>query len=330
MRGSEGESAQASELLAPAPTGWPEFLDEYLAAKDPLPSDKSALENAFDKLLVVVSSEYSARLEIWAGVASVDDLINWRTPAISDFLAYDLTSESAIKAACRQPVWMINRFTDTYLKDWNIDSLRLEWRYQHGSVEAPLSQREMAARTVDVNDLARTLAQATASPVSDKLPAIKNTAIHLLMSGRRNTAAAMFDAARQDNWDDPELQNDYGFCLLPDDPLEAVKALEFAAKLGFSSTVNTCNRMLGLFMLGRHATALEVADQAMERWGDLDRVPSYLWDFAASEPTLLTRARPCWYLLELAVHVADASGDALVAARWRDRKSRLELDAERQ
>ena len=134
----------------------------------------------------------------------------------------------------------------------------------------------------------------------------------------------MFDAARQDNWDNPELQNDYGFCLLPDDPSEALKALELAVKLGYSSSVNICNRVLVLFRLGRHAAALEVADQAIEGGVTLVVQPSYLWDFTASEPKLLSRARPRRYLLELAIYVADASGNELVAARWRDLKSRLQ------
>ncbi len=324
---SEDEPTQSSELHAPPPAGWPELLDAYLDSKDPIPANLSKIEIAYHKLLAVVGSEFSARIEIWSGTASIDDLVNWQVPAIDDFLSYDLGREFAIKAECRRPVWLIDRFTETYLRDWNIDSLRLEWRYQQGSEEAPCSVREMAARFIDVNDLARTLAQATANPASERLPAIKGTAIRLLMNGSRKTAAAMFDAARQDNWDDPELQNDYGFCILPDEPSEALKALELAAKLGFARTVNTCNRVLALFMLGRHATALEVADQAIERWSDLDLEPSFLWDFRASEPKLLTRVSPRWYLLDIATYVADASKDQLVAARWHNLVERLTRDS---
>ena len=249
---------------------------------------------AAHKLTAVMAGEFPSRLQIWAGTAPVDDLINCLPPTIDEFLAYDLGSESAVKAKCRRPLWMIDRFTETYLKDWDIESLRLEWRYQQGSEEPPCTRREMAARSVDANDLARALAEATANPVSNTLPAIKSTAIRLLLSGRRNTAAAMFDAARQDHWDDPELQNNYGFCLLPDDPAEALKALELAAKLGFSHTVNICNRVLALFKLGRHAAALEVADQAIERWSDLDISGSVLWDFTSSEPSLITTGSASW------------------------------------
>lgn len=320
----EDGSTRAPELLAPPPAGWPELLDEYLVLKDPLTSGASKMDVAVHRLLAVVLGGFLDRLQLWAGTAPTDDLVNWRPPTIDEFLAYALENESAIKAQCRRPLWLMDRFTETYLKDWNTDSLRLEWRYQQGSEEPPYPRRQLAAgRLIDINDLARTLAQATANPVSDKLLEIKATAARLLRSGRRNTAAAMFDAARQDNWDDPELQNNYGFCLLLDDPLEALKALELAAKLGFSYTVNVCNRLLALFMLGRHAAALEVAEQAIERWDDLDQDPSYLWDFTSSEPKLLTRARPRPYLLDLATHVADASGNELVAARWHNLNSRL-------
>lgn len=325
----EYESTGAAELLAPAPAGWPEMLDEYLEAKDPQPPSASKVHVAMHRLTAVVSNEFSARLQLWAGTAPIDDLINWRPPTTDEFLAYDLGNESAVKAECRRPLWIIDRFTETYLRDWDTESLRLEWRYQQGSEEPPCSRRELAARLIDINDLARTLAQATTTPVSDKLPALQSTAIRLLISGRRGTAAALFDAARQDNWDDPVLQNNYGFCLIPDDPSEALKALELAIKLGFSRTVNICNRVLALFMVGRHAAALEVADQAIERWGDLDNDLATLWDFTTPEPKLLTRVQSRPYLLGLATYVADASGNELVAARWHDLKSRFERDAAR-
>jgi tetratricopeptide (TPR) repeat protein len=137
----------------------------------------------------------------------------------------------------------------------------------------------------------------------------------------------MFDAARQESWDDAEIQNNYGFCLLLDNPSEALKAFEIAVELGFRLTVNTCNRILALFKLGHHAAALEVADQAIDRWSDLDAQESYLWDFEAAEPTLLAHANPRQYLLDLATHVAKESTDELVAARWIALRSRLGANA---
>ena len=181
QRDGEDESARTPELVAPPPSGWPELLDEYLAAKDLMAPGVSNVSVALHRLAAVFSSEFSMHLQLWAGTAPIDDLINWRPPTIDAFLAYDLENESAIKAACRRPLWMIDRFTETYLKDWDTDSLRLEWRFQHGSETAPCSRREMATRSTDINDLARTLAQASANPVSDKLPAIKSTAIRLLL-----------------------------------------------------------------------------------------------------------------------------------------------------
>jgi hypothetical protein len=330
--GGESESAQAPGLLAQSPAGWPELLDKYLLAEGyqgqhAPPPDASKLRIARHRLNAVMTGSFRTRLRIWAATAPVDDLTNWRPPTIDEFLAYDLATESVIRAKGRRPRWLIDRFTEAYLKDWNIYSLQLEWRYQQGAEKSPCAQREMTARFIDVNALARALAEATANPVSDTLPAIQSTVVRLLLDGRRSTAAAVLDAARQDHWDNPYLQNDYGFCLLPDDPAEALKAFELAASLGSSRTVNICNRVLALFRLGRNAAALELADQAIEHWNDLDHTPAYLWDFTTSEPKLLTRACPRCYLLALATRVADTSGNELVAARWRDRQSRLPHDS---
>ena len=66
--------------------------------------------------------------------------MSWRPPTIDEFLAYDLGNESAIKAECRRPLWVMDRFTETYLKDWDTDSLRLEWRYQQGSEQPQCSR----------------------------------------------------------------------------------------------------------------------------------------------------------------------------------------------
>jgi len=327
--GKEDTPAEMARLEPPP--GWPKLLDSFLEGKrlegiDPPPSDADELAIVRYRTKIAITGEFGARVRIWAGTAPVDDLINWRPPPIDDFLAYDLGRESELRAESPRQQWVIDRFTKTYLTDWDTDSLKLEWRYQQGAEQPPCPPREMAGRSVDGNDLARAVAEATTKPVThagDMLRVLVPTAVRLLHEGHRGAAAAMFDAARHEEWESADFHNNYGFCLLPDDPAGALDALELASRLGYTETVNVGNRVLALFRLGKHAAALEVAERAVDRWKDLDTDSSYLWDFASPEPKLLDKQSPRRYLLKLAVHIANASGNEVAAARWEDIQRRL-------
>jgi hypothetical protein len=325
-RGAQGAPDETPRAEPPA--GWPKLLDALLEVEgpqgiEPPPPDADELAIARYRMRVAMTGQFRHRIRIWAGTASVDDLINWLPPAIDDFLAYDLGRESALRAESRRQGWVVDRFTQTYLNTWDIDSLKLEWQYQRSAEEPRCPPREMAGRSVDSNDLARALAEATTRPVSDTLRVLLPAAVRLLHEGHRGAAAAMFDAARHEQWDNAEFHNNFGFCLLPDDPAGALEALELASKMGYRGTVNVCNRVLALFHVGRHAAALEVAERAVDGWKDLDTVPSYLWDFTSPEPKLLEKQCPRCYLIKLAAHVAKASGDEVTAARWGDTLRRL-------
>jgi hypothetical protein len=309
--------------------GWPKLVDAILETAepeniDPPPPDADDLAIAEYRFITAITGQFAERIRIWAGTASVDDLIKWHPPTIDDFLAYDLGRESELRAEGRRPRWVIDRFTQTYLKDWSTDSLKLEWRYQQSAEEPPCPAQEMPGRSVDTNDLARALAQATtSSSASDMMTVFLPTAVRLLQEGNRGAAAAMFDAARHEQWDNAEFHNHFGFCLLPDDPGGALEALEIASRLGYRQTVNVYNRVLALFRMGRHAAALEIAERAIDRWKDLDTDPSYLWDFTSPEPKLLDNENPRSYLVNLAAHVARASGNEAAAVQWADIQRRL-------
>jgi tetratricopeptide (TPR) repeat protein len=323
--GEQGDADEMSQLGAPA--GWLKLLDAFMELGRPEdiepPSGTNDLAVAQHRVIAAITGQFAERLRIWAGTASLDDLINWRPPAIDDFLAYDLGREFELRVESRRQRWLIDRFTETYLSTWDTDSLKLEWRYQQAAEEPPCPPRQMTGRSVDSNDLARALAKATMSPVSDTLSVLVPTAARLLHEGHRGAAAAMFDAARREQEDNADLHNNFGFCLLPDDPAGALKALELASRLGHRRTVNVCNRILALFYMGRYAAALEVAERTIEKWEELDTDSSYLWDFTSPEPKLLDRQCPRCYLVKLAAYIANASGDEVAAARWGDIQRRL-------
>jgi hypothetical protein len=319
----------AITAVADPPAGWPELLDAFLEKEAPAgierPSpDSSDLAIADYRMRVALTSQFSDRTRVWAGTAPEDDLTNWRAPAIDDFLGYDVERESELRAEGRRMRWLIDRFTQTYLTTWSVDSLKLEWQYQRSADETPCPPKEMSERSIDTNELARALAEATTSPVSDTMRVLLPTAVRLLHEGHRVAAAAMFDAARHEEWENAHLHNNFGFCLLPDDPAAALEALELASRLGYRGTVNVDNRVLALFRLGRRAAALDVAERAVEGWKDLDNhTGAYLWDFTSPEPKLLEKACPRCYLLKLAVHMANESGDEPAAARWADIQRRM-------
>lgn len=311
------------------PAEWTKLFDKFLEdprTEDLQPPNADEFAVARYRMSVAMGREFIERMRIWAGTAPVDDLIDWRAPKAEDFLSFDLERKYVRRAAVRRQRWMIDRFTQTYLNDWNLDSLKLEWRYQQAAEGPPCPQREMARRSIDSNQLAYALAEAMTSPVSDKQRSLTTVAARLLHEGQFGAAAAMFDAARHERWEDAELHNNFGFCLLPEDPEGALEALELANRLGLRRTVNACNRILALFLIGRHAAALEVAEHAIDRWKDLDRdLAAYLWDFKSPEPKLLDRQCARCYIVRLGVHVADASGNELTAARWRDIQRRLRV-----
>jgi Tfp pilus assembly protein PilF len=308
--------------------GWPALLDAFIEVegKGQSPADsreQDELAIARYRLKMARDTAFRTRIRIWVNRTSMDHLISWKAPTREEFLDSDSDSEPAMDVDNDRQRWLVDRFAQTYLQDWSLDSLKLEWRYQHGLEEAPCPLQEMKTRSVDENDLARALAEAAATPVSDIDRVLVATALRLLSEGSRNAAAVMFDEARHAQWNNAEFHNNYGFCILPDDPAESIKALELAGSLGYVRTVNICNRMLALSMIGKNAAALEVADRAIDRWETLDTDPSILWDINISNPELDRQECPRCYILKLAVHISKESGDEAEAVRWRTRAARL-------
>lgn len=224
-------------------------------------------------------------------------------------------------------IWLFDRFTETYLREWSKESLRMEWRHRVGLIRRPVPEDQMHFRRVDDLTLASCLADLAVSndERESRHDHLTKTAVRLLAAGERGAAAALFDTAREFDWSDALIQNNYGFCVLPDDPEVALVALEYAGSTGLHTTVNTANRMLALHWLGREAAALVIAENAMEHWDDLDSHPSWLWDFTGnrSQTTLLDGVCPRCYLVRLAGAVAEASGDTTEVERWGRRLAKL-------
>lgn len=302
-----------------------ELRDQMFHARDALKDPEISViptlggEDEHAKVVFTVAGDFFQHLVHWSIAASPEDLFAWR--ATADIPALKPVDRSAAIVA----QWLFDRFTQTFLSDWSPDSLKHEWRFHKGET-FPVSEGLMAARRVDAFELTTHLADLATDRSAEQLRrniSLVKSAVRMLETGRRDAAAAMFDAVRQTDRDDPDLQNNYGFCLIPDKPRTALAALEAARRLGKKDAINRANRALTLARLDRSAAALEVLEAAFEVWPDLDTDPAYLWAIEPASDPQLVRECPRCYLVKLGAWIARDSGDVALGDRWTRRVEKL-------
>jgi hypothetical protein len=262
------------------------------------------------------------RLTTWVHAAPLDEILNWQAPKPEEFR--DLSDASLTRFDPNQ--WLVERFTRTYLDGWSTESLHHEWRYLHAQVLAPCSPAVMAERRIDERDLSCEIAHRAvdAPKTTSQVPlhGYVDRAAALLGEGRRHAAADMFKIVTEVDKDHTEALNNYGFCILPDDPERALTALRSAAQKGWGTEpVNIANRVLALATLGRRTAALQLAEEHFTNGAESRFGSGYLWDINTPlvEPKLIRVDRVDRYIAELAARVAEETGDNELAVRWRKR-----------
>ena len=218
----------------------------------------------------------------WAHTVDTQALLNWFPPDDSP----SKTGPSG--PADEDGVWIIERFTATYLHQWSEQSLRKEWLYLHGQHAPPCSPLEMSAREMSETDLAKQIAERFVEDSSSRQVTsaqlahmLVEPAVSFLNEGRRVEASALFEAAVHHNPDSPDALNNLGFCLLPDDPERALEYLEKATQAGHGDRqLIDANRILVLTVLRRRTSALDLATTYLQQYEDSPPRPSdaWLWD----------------------------------------------------
>lgn len=264
-------------------------------------------------------------------VASVEELRNWRFPA---------DRERRTVASTKAPfyMWLLNRYTTTYLGDWNLSSLEIEYRFQLGQYRPELSASVLDERRIDNDRLNAEIARRSMRPrktiSSRSLVSLHvGAAIQMLQTGRHFEAAALFEAVLYVFPTDPQALNNHGFCLIPVDPELALESLTKAAEEGMQfSAMNSANRALCLWRLGKPSAALVVAEEywtARQMNGVAGADPSaYMWDF--HDTSVLCERTDCEkYLIELSMHISDSVGEREQLAIWAERLSLFETSSSR-
>jgi len=258
----------------------------------------------------------------WLAGATLRELITW-----SGRPAYPSCLEVPVEIVERY-VWVVERMTSTFFGRWTTSSLRLEQQWSDGRVPPPCPAAEMTIREIPSSDLQYEIAsRATAltEPDSQGLDAVSlgelvRVALVLIEDGERDLAAALFDAARTAEPESAEAHNNYGFCILPDDPQRALPALRRSEGLGFANgAINLVNQVQAHLLLGQNRAAIAVAEQLHRRWDRLPRAISFIWALDGnSGPRLIQVLDPRPVAYALAALAADQTGDES-AARWRKR-----------
>jgi hypothetical protein len=212
--------------------------------------------------------EFLEGVRRWATTAKLSGIEGWDAP--DQFPAEEsAVDDENIDVGC----WVLDRFATTYLADWRLRSLQLEWRYQHGQRRSPMEPSRMPERPINLRSLADLIAERTslesdsgggqaklgksALSVEDFTP----VAVENIQVGKIEVATGIFQACIAADPSNAEAHNNFGFCLIPTDPEGALASLQRAQQLGYGvESTNVANQMLALHLIGRddEARALSI------------------------------------------------------------------------
>lgn len=269
--------------------GWVALIREIAPDFEEIASDPDrGLEQALDVL-----RPYLTR---WVVFAEIEDLMEHRVRmSVDELREYQLPDRDF------DAVWLVERFTDTYLEDWGRRSLQREWRYIHSQCASPCPPANMRERTVELEPLAMLLAEVGASHVealdrpsdADESEDLLNEgllhvgqffpiAVEALKRGDRAEAASIYQMLYDVRPDDQQVANNLGFCILPDEPERAAGYLEEAIEMTKAPSLlamTYLNLALSHYVLGDIARAREALQNA--RSNPMDDFAGCMWDLAS-------------------------------------------------
>lgn len=268
---------------------------------------------------------FRERLHNWLCQADPTDGFSWALPD-------NLPVVRLVSPEIDDPeyVWLLDRYSETYLDKWNQQSLRLEFRYLREGYrpqqipQGVLKERELTLTAVSV-ELASTLVHSSGTDIRARA-ALLDRAVEAIQDGRRDLAATMFAVVKEMEPTDPEWANNHGFCLIPDDPFTALGSLLEARRLGRADQVLSANLALTYLLIEEPELALKECETSRER-GWLERHPAFLWDFVSLEaegegPLMVSIESVSSYLANIAIRAAIELNKPDIEAIWVEEKAR--------
>lgn len=233
---------------------------------EPTPVPDGALSNR--RLLLALSNEFRERVEEWLTRLLEEDLagfIEATPPPPSVFMALRPTRARLDEIG----QWLWERFTVADISGWSTSTLLLEWRAGRGEEIGGCTRRLLAERRVDhakVADLAlerSARVRGRRSPTRGLSPDdFVASAVAKLEINQPSEAAEIFHALLELRPTDGDAWNNYGFCLIPTSPRQALSALQTASLYELREPwINLANRALAFHILGETESALEVISE---------------------------------------------------------------------
>ena len=240
-------------------------------------------ESKDGRIPYALSKRFTARIAEWFSRLLADGLtevVQWQAPPAALFMAMPVRS-----APEEVGQWLWDRFTETHLEDWQPSSLLREWEaLQGGGVPVPLPvwrEREPDSETLAFVALQRLTRRERRHAPEPSLRAenFVSAAISYLERGQVQEAANIFAGLVELRPADGDARNNLGFCLLADDPIEALAILQRASLYPMKQkTINAANRVLALYLVGRVEDAIRLGEEFLEQPADHDDVPCYAWE----------------------------------------------------
>jgi hypothetical protein len=228
------------------------------------------------------------RLLRWVCWASLDEIISLKSPDAGRL------GGSRDAEVAEQYRWLVDHFSSTYYHQWETSSLHCGLRLLDGDLLPPCAASLMEDRCVDRGGLLEEIAKRAVYRTSQEptvvyassYPALEESvkdevtrqALLMLHEGRHLEAAAVFEFGTRQLPDDADVRNNLGFCLIPVDPVQALRHLEKASGMGYRPAVtNAYNMMCCLIATGRPDDALVVASRV---WTAVsaDQERALLWE----------------------------------------------------
>lgn len=254
-----------------------------------MPGDTA--EVSAETLQQVFSPRSFARLSHWIRTAPISHLLRRTPPApLSDLDLVDLEATAPPGTEAIIARWMVDRFSETYLNAWATDSLRLEWQYVHALRPGCTSAASMRERPADREALASELADQSVSQWEHgnegghaesvlrlEVAQFLSVALRALREGRRQDAVGLYRGFSEIDPENAEIQNNLGFCLLPDDPEAAIEHLLIAAADDdfYGQAASYANLALAFLLTDRLEDAFAALDNARDLADSTDVV--WMW-----------------------------------------------------